>query len=82
MRLKTILLAAAGAVLLLGVAAAVALRSLDVNRYKGLIVEQVKAATGRELRIGGNLELKIGLSPAVTAQDVSFANAPWGSRAE
>ncbi len=82
MRLKTILLVAAGVVLLLVVAAAVALWSLDVNRYKGLIAGQVKAATGRELRIGGNLELKIGLSPAVTAQDVSFANAPWGSRAE
>jgi uncharacterized protein involved in outer membrane biogenesis len=82
MRLKTILMAAAGVVLLLGVAAAVALRSLDVNRYKGLIAGQVKAATGRELRLGGNLDLKIGLSPAVTAQDVSFANAPWGSRPE
>jgi len=82
MRLKTILIAAAGVLLGILVAAVLALRSMDFNKYKALIAEQAKAATGRELRIGGNLDLQIGFSPAVVVEDVSFANAPWGSRPE
>lgn len=80
MRWKTILIAVAGVILLIIVAAVVALRSMDFNKYKGLIAGQVKSATGRDLRIGGNLSLDIGFSPAVVVEDVSFANAPWGSR--
>jgi len=82
MRLRTILLAGAALILVLVVAAVVAIRSIDFNQYKGLITDQAKAATGRELKIAGNLDLKIGLSPAVVAEGVSFANAPWGSRPE
>jgi len=82
MRLKTILIVAAGVLLAAIVAVVVALRSIDFNKYKALVAEQVKAATGRELRIGGNLDLKIGFSPAVVVEDVSFANASWGSRPE
>ena len=80
MRWKTIMIAVAGVILLIIVAAVVALRSMDFNKYKGLIAGQVKSATGRELKIGGNLNLEIGFSPAVVVEDVSFANAPWGSR--
>ncbi len=80
MRLKKILIAAAGMILVIIVAAVVALRSIDFNQYKGLIVGRVKSATGRDLRIGGDLSLAIGFSPAVVVEDVSFANAPWGSR--
>jgi len=82
MRLRTIFIAAVGLLLVLVVVAIMAVRSMDFNKYKGLIAEQVKAATGRELRIGGNLGLEIGFSPAVVVEDVSFANAPWGSRPE
>ena len=82
MRWKTIMIAVAGVILLIIVAAVVALRSMDFNKYKGLIAGQVKSATGRELKIGGNLNLEIGFSPAVVVEDVSFANAPWGSRAD
>ncbi len=82
MRLKAILIVAAGVLLVAIVAIVVALRSIDFNKYKGLIAEKVKAATGRELRLGGNLDLRIGFSPAVVVEDVSFANAPWGSRPE
>lgn len=80
MKWKTILIVAAGVVLVIIVAAVVALRSMDFNKYKGLIAGQVKSATGRELKIGGNINLEIGFSPAVVVEDVSFANAPWGSR--
>ncbi len=80
MRLKTILIAAAGVILVIIVSAVVVLRSIDFNEYKSLVVERVKAATGREPKIGGNLDLRVGFSPAVVVEDVSLANAPWGSR--
>lgn len=82
MRLKLILTVAAGVILVVIVGVVLALRSIDFNKYKGLIAEQAKAATGRELKIGGNLALAIGFSPAVVVEDVSLANAPWGSRPE
>ncbi len=58
------------------------LKSLDFNDYKGVIAEQAKAATGRELVLTGNLELDISLNPALTLEGLSFANAAWGSRPE
>ncbi len=80
MRLKTVLLGVVGLIVVLVIAAVVVLKSIDVNKYKPLIADQAKAATGRQLMIRGNLDLQIGLSPAVVVHDVSFANAPWGSR--
>ena len=56
------------------------LTSLDFNDYKGVIADQVKAATGRELAITGTLELDISLTPALMVEGLSFANAAWGSR--
>ena len=80
MRLK-IVLAAVGAIVVGLVVTAVAIvSSTDFNQYRGLIAEKVKEATGRELAIKGDLKLSIGLSPAVAVDDVSFANASWGSR--
>ncbi len=58
------------------------LMSLDFNEYKGLIAEKAKEATGRELKIAGNLDLKISLTPSIEVKGVSFANAAWGSRPE
>jgi len=82
MRLRNIALAVLALLCVLVIAAVVAIRSIDFNQYKGLISDQAKAATGRELKIAGNLDLKIGLTPAIVVEDVSFANAPWGSRPE
>jgi len=56
------------------------LTSLDFNDYKGVIADQVKAATGRDLAITGALDLDISLNPALTLEGLSFANAAWGSR--
>lgn len=56
------------------------LKSKDFNEYKGLIAEKVKEATGRDLMIAGNLDLRISLSPALAVEGVSFSNASWGSR--
>jgi AsmA family protein len=64
------------------VAGVAILKSIDFNEYKGLIAEKAKEATGRDLKIAGNLELEISLSPKVSVEGVSFSNAGWGSRPE
>lgn len=75
-----------GALVVVLVAVAVAgvavLSSMDFNQYKGLIAEKAKDATGRDLKIDGDLELEISLNPAIAVDGVSFSNASWGSRPE
>jgi len=72
------------AVLIVGVviAGVAILKSTDFNQYKGEIAEQVKAATGRDLTISGNLNLDVSLSPKVRVDGVTLSNADWGSRTE
>ncbi|MDA1089071.1 MAG: AsmA family protein [Proteobacteria bacterium] len=74
------------AIVVLAVAVVVAgvaiIKSLDFNEYRGLIAEQVKAATGRDLTINGKLNLELSLIPAVSVEGVTFANTAWGSRKE
>ena len=64
------------------VAGVAILMSQDFNEYKGLIAEQAKEATGRDLTIAGDLNLNISMSPSLSVQGVTFANAGWGSRQE
>jgi len=64
------------------VAAVAVLSSLDFNDYKGVIAEEAKKATGRDLKISGDLKLNISLTPSLYVDGVTFANAPWGSRPE
>ena len=82
MRLSTALklLAVLAAVLAVGLVAAT--KSMDFQRIKGLVVEQVQAATGRTLTIAGPLELRLGLIPKIIATGVSLGNVPGGSRPE
>ena len=80
MKIRTIALAAVGVVVLLIAGVAVFLLTLDVNQYKGRIAEAVKDATGRELTLKGDIKLVLGFTPSLAVNDVSFANAPWGSR--
>ena len=58
----------------------IVLATLDINQYKGLIQEQVTAATGRTFTIDGDLELALSLNPAIQLNGVRFQNAAWGSR--
>lgn len=58
------------------------LMSYDYNKLKPKISQAVREATGRELTLGGDMKIKIGLSPSLTVENVSFQNAPWGSRPE
>lgn len=78
-RLLTILTAVIVAVL---VAAYAMISSLDVNEVAEVAKAEVKAATGRDLTVAGPVGLQISLNPSVNLQDVRFANAPWGSRAD
>ena len=63
-----------------GVAGIAILSQMDFNQYKGLIAEEAKKATGRDLVIAGDLNLEISLTPAIAVDGVSFSNATWGSR--
>jgi uncharacterized protein involved in outer membrane biogenesis len=56
------------------------LATYDYNKLKPRIARMVKDATGRELNLGGEIDLAIGFSPALVVTDVTFANAPWGSQ--
>lgn len=74
--LVKVLAVAVVAVIATGIAV---IASIDVNEYKGEIAEQVKSATGRDLQIAGDMDLSLSFSPAITVDDVTFANAEWGS---
>lgn len=80
MRLRTVLKIAVVVVVAAVVAAVAFVLSVDPNDYKDDIAEQVRKATGRTLAIRGPIGLDIGSPITVTADDVAFENAPWGSR--
>ncbi len=54
----------------------------DFSKYQSVIADQVKQATGRDLKINGKFAVKVGLSPSLQVDDVTFQNASWGSRPE
>ncbi len=54
--------------------------NIDANAYKADIEEAVAEETGRQLTIGGPIELDIGAETVLQLSDVSFANAEWGAR--
>ncbi len=82
MRFKTII--AALAVLGIAFVAVIAImwKSMDFTEFRELVIQQTKEATGRNLVIPGDLILNLSLRPTLTANAVSFSNAPWGSRRE
>src|SRR3569832_2588501 len=79
MRIKRLLTGAA--IVVVGGAAAVfaILQSVDFNSYKDLVAQQVKAATGRDLILAGNVKVAVSLIPHLELDQVSFRNADWGS---
>jgi uncharacterized protein involved in outer membrane biogenesis len=82
MRVKHVLMAVAGLVVVIVGGAVIAVKSIDFNQYRSTIADQVKLATGRDLKIAGDLDVGISLTPTVSVNDVSFSNASWGSRPE
>jgi len=67
------------AVIAIGIGGVAILVAVDKNEIRDLLSAEVKKATGRTLAIKGDLNLAISLSPTVIANDVTFANAEWGS---
>lgn len=64
------------------VGAIAVLMSTDFNKYKPLIAEKTKEATGRDLVIAGDLEVGISLTPSVSVADVTLSNASWSKHPE
>jgi len=72
-----------GAIILgLATAAFIILFSYDYNKFKPYIAQAAKEATGRDLKLTGDLNLRLGFTPALVIDNISFQNAPWGSRPE
>ena len=77
--LKLLLLA--GAAVVLGVGAFVAINgTLNADRLRADIEHSIQRATGRNFTIAGPLHVALSLSPSITAENVSLANVPGGSR--
>ena len=82
MKLRTVLIAVVVLVVAVAATGVAIIMSTDFNQYRPLVAEKVKAATGRELNLAGDLDVAVSLVPTVVVNDVSFANADWGSRPE
>jgi len=83
MRLFWRILAATGGLLvLLIIAVAIAVRTIDVNDFIAPIQKRVKDATGRDLIIRGGIDFKLGLEPELLIDDVSLSNSEWGKSAQ
>src|SRR5215470_12644084 len=80
MRLKHVLIGLGGLVVVVVGGAVVAIQSIDFNQYRSVIAVLVKQATGRDLKIAGELKVGLSLTPTLAVDDVTFANASWGSR--
>jgi uncharacterized protein involved in outer membrane biogenesis len=82
MRWKWIVLGVCGLIVALIITVVVILSTYNFNSLKPQITKAAKEATGRDLTLGGDIRLKISLTPALVMENVSFQNAPWGSRPE
>ncbi len=82
MRWKWVFIIVAGLMLVSLAGLFVILSRYDFDHLKPEIARAVKAATGRQVTLGGDIGLTIGLAPGLTMADVSLQNAPWGSRPE
>ena len=77
--MRKVLIGFAGLIVLLIAAALIVPSVIDWNGYKGQIAAQVKAATGRDLTIGGKLAFAVLPSPHLSAADVRFASIAGAS---
>ena len=80
MRLRMILFAAFGVLLLTAIGIVIALATVDFGRFKGPLAAQVAQATGRALSFEGEVSLRLFPRPSLTVKDATLANAEWGSR--
>src|SRR5258706_7940269 len=64
------------------IAGAVLYATLNQQRAKQYISGAVNSATGRQLRINGDLKFDLGWISRVSANQVQFANAEWSKQAQ
>jgi hypothetical protein len=67
-------------VLVLVAGGALFISQVDPNEYRDALADIVEDATGRELRVGGDLHIKLLPTPSMEANDVTLANASWASQ--
>ena len=78
--MKKILIVSLSIIVVLVIGVVVAISFIDVNKYKGEVIQLVKDKTGREFEVGGEFEMALSLIPTVIVEDVKFGNAAWGSK--
>jgi uncharacterized protein involved in outer membrane biogenesis len=77
-RAALIALAAAGGLcVLLLIAIAIAVATVDLRTLVDPVLARVKAATGRELVIAGPIDLALSLEPRIVINDVALGNPSW-----
>lgn len=76
-RKRNILIGFVAIFVIIIIAAVIFVATLDVNRAKKYISAGASKATGRELIIGGDLELDLGWISRIRASRIQFQNAPW-----
>jgi len=79
--MKKLLIGLAVVVVLI-IAAGVVISLIPLDSYKGEIQARVKEATGRDLRIDGEISLSLFPPIAVSVENVGFANAPGATAPE
>lgn len=78
--MKKLLIALAAVLALILVILVVAPFLIPTETYKAQIAEAARQATGRELRLGGDIRLSLLPRLELEAEDVALANAPGASR--
>ena len=78
---KILVVSAIGIFAVILIALFVYVKTLDLNKYAGLIDAKIESATGRDFR-GGNLRLSVFPGIELIAEDLHFSNADWGSSPE
>jgi uncharacterized protein involved in outer membrane biogenesis len=76
---KKLGIALLGLVVLLLAAVFIAPSFVDWNAHKARVAEEVRKLTGRELTIGGDISLALLPAPALSADQVAFANLDGAS---
>lgn len=77
MKLGRVAKIVAGVVVVGAVAAYGILASIDIESYRGTIIQAAEDATGRKVAINGPMKLKISFSPAVVVEGVEISNPTW-----
>jgi AsmA family protein len=62
------------------ISVSVVIFTVDINQYKGELIQLVEESTGRTLKVDGDLEFAVSLIPTVVVEDVQFSNARWSSK--